>query len=577
MATLQLSGLASGFDWKSFVDQVMQTERAPINRLNAEKTANTNKISVFDTLSTRITDLQNAAKALRGDGLFNGRSAKSLTANSSWSASASASTEPGTYAIAVSQLATATKRVGTSDIGQGIAATNDVTGVTLSSMATATAVTAGVFTVNGSQVTIALTDSLQDVFDKISTATGGNVTASYDSTSDRITLSSGAAITLGAANDTSNFLAVTKLANNGTGTITSNASLGATKVSAALSSARLRSSITAVDGSGNGSFTINGVAISYNVNSDSLSAVLARINSSSAGVTATYDSAADKVTFSNKTTGNVGISFSEAAGGLLDAIGITGGSTTAGNNAQFTVNGGPTLTSTSNTLDATSHGITGLSVTVNSQTTESISVAADTAAMRKSIEDFVTKFNSVQSYIEDQSKVTTSNNKVTAALLANNREVQSWSSTFRTKAFEEVSGLSGTIKRLEHLGIDFASGTGTTQLVIKDSAKLDAALRDKPAEVESFFKTASTGFVAKLESFTTTILGTGTSSTGLINSQKNTLLTQNTGIDRQIADIERRLIQERSKLEAGFIAMERAQSTIQQMQQQLAQAFNTKK
>ena len=576
MATLQLSGLASGFDWKSFVDQIMQTERAPITRLTSEKTGNNSRISVFDSFASKLTALQDSAKALKADGLFGGRTAKSATTNSAWTASASANTAPGAYQIAVSRLATATKHLSTSDIGSSIAATNDVTGVTLSSMATATSVSAGVFTVNGKQVTIALTDSLQDVFDKISTATSGAVTAAYDSTTDKITLSSGANIVLGAANDTSNFLAVAKLSNNSSGTIVSSNALGSANITDKLANSRLRSSITAVDGSGNGSFTVNGVSISYNVNSDSLSAVLSRINASTAGVTASYDSANDRVTFTNKTTGDIGVGFSETAGGFLDAVGITGGTTTAGVNAQYSVNGGPVLTSTSNTFTSASHGISGLSVTVNSESTETINVAADTASMRKAIEDFITKFNAVEAYIDDQSKVSSTNGKVSASLMANNREFQSWSSGLRSRAFEEISGLSGTIKRLEHLGIDFAAGTGAPQLVIKDSAKLDSVLADKPSDVAEFFNTASTGFSAKFDSYATTILGTGTSSTGLLNSQKNTLLKQNTSIDQQIADIERRLTQERSNLEAGFIAMERAQATIQQMQQQLTQTFGTK-
>jgi flagellar hook-associated protein 2 len=574
MATLQLSGLASGFDWKSFVDSVIDAERFPITRLNTEKTGNTSKVSALDTIATRMRELQTTAKGLAVEGLFSGRTAKSSNSTSSWGLSATASAPVGTYAVAVSQLATATRRSGTGDIGAGLSATADVSGLTLASLPTAAAVSAGVFSVNGAQVSVALTDTLQDVFDRISTATSGAVTASYDPATDKISLSSASEIVLGASNDTSNFLRVAKLENNGTGAVASTGTLGTASVTAPLASARLRTPISAVDGSGNGSFTINGVAISYNVNTDSMSAVLNKINSSSAGVTAAYDATADRVVLTNKTTGNVGLSVSEAAGGFLAAAGISGGTTAAGKNALYTVNGGPQLSSQTNTLDASSHGITGLSITATSESTETITVGADTGRMRKAIEDFVGKFNALQSYIDDQSKVTTSNGKVTASLLANNREVQSWSSSLRSMVFQQNDSLTGTIKRLEHLGIDFASGTGAPQLQIKDGAKLDAALASSAGDVEAFFKQVA----AKIDAFATTILGTGTSSSGLINAQKNNLLSQNTGIDKQIADIERRLVQQRANLEAGFIAMERAQSTIQQMQQQLTQAFgsNTK-
>ncbi|ATC64092.1 flagellar hook protein [Nibricoccus aquaticus] len=579
MASIQLSGLISGFDWKSFMDEVMELNRAPITRLQAEKTTNNNKVSALDNLGTRLNELQTASRALKSEGLFTGRSATSTTTGSSWSTSATSGTATGAYNFNVTQLATTTKRSGAGDIGLGLSATNNVTGVTIASMPTATAVTAGDFTVNGAKITVALTDSLQDVFDKISTATSGAVVGSYDSTTDKISLTSVPAsnpITLGASNDTSNFLAVARLANgNNTGVIESGTALGATSQSAPLASSRLRNSITAVDGSGNGTFTVNGVSIAYNVNTDSLSAVLGRISSSSAGVNATYDAAADRVVLTNKSTGDLGLSVSEAAGGFLDAVGLSGSSTLArGDDAQFTVNGGPTLTSTSNTFTAASHGITGLSLTANTEASQTITVDANTTGMKGAIDEFIKKFNAVQSYIDTATKITSANGKVTSAVLANNREIQSWQSTLRSTAFSAVSGLSGTISRLENLGIDFTAGT--SELAIKDPSKLEAALRDKPSEVEAFFKTASTGFAAKFETFNTSLIGTsGTGSGGMLGSQKETLTKGNTSIDQQIANIERQLASEKARMEAGFLAMENAQATIKNMSAQLTSAFSS--
>ena len=553
----------------------MDLNRAPITKLQIEKNSNTSKLSVLDSLSTRMMELQISARALKADGLFSGRTAASATTASTWTTTASSGTAAGAYTFAVSQLATTSTRTGSSDIGLGLAATNDVSGVTLASMSTATAATAGVFSVNGAQVTIALTDSLQAVFNKISTATGGAVTGSYDATTDKISLASASAIVLGAGNDTSNFLSVTRLANNGTGAIASSTALGTTSLSAPLASARLRNSITAVDGSGNGTFSVNGVNIAYNVNSDSLSTILSRINSSTAGVTASYDSAQDRVVLTNKNTGDLGLSVSEAAGGFLDAVGLGTGSTLSrGKNALFTVNNGATLTSASNTLSAASHGITGLSVTATTDTTQTINVTSATTSMRTAIDDFIKKFNMIQTYIDDQTKVTSANGKVTAALMSNNREIQSWSSTMRSTAFASVSGVTGSIQRLDHLGIDFMSSS--SQLVVKDTAKLEAALRDNPTDVEAFFKTASSGFAAKFDAFTSSLLGTsGTGSTGMLGAQKDTLNKGTKSIDTQISNIERQLTSERSRLEASFIAMEQAQATIKQMQAQLTNAFGT--
>jgi flagellar hook-associated protein 2 len=567
MPGLQLAGLASGFDWKSLVDQLMAVERTPITRVEREKTQNTSQVTSLGGLGTRLTTLQGAVSDLQTAGLFSARKSASTTAGSGWTSSVASASAVGNHAVAVSQLASPARRDGAANIANGISATNDVSGATIATLATASAVTAGTFSVNGQKVTVATTDTLQDVFDAIGAATAGSVTAGYDAGNDKVTLGGTGTITLGAANDTSNFLSVMKLAQNGTSTVGSATALGTAKTASPLASAGLTAAITAVDGEGAGSFTINGVSISYNVNNDSLGAVLNRINQAGAGISAAYDSINDRVVLTNTATGDIDLHVSEAAGGLMNALGLTTGATAvAGRNALFTVNGGSTLSSASNTLGASVHGVTGLEVTVNSETTQTIQVTSDTAAMRGKIEALISAFNGVQSYIEDVTKVTVSAGKVTGSVLSGNREVQEWARSLRSNVFAAVPGLGGTIQRLENLGIDFTSGTNS--LVIKDGAKLDAALRDSPVGVAAFFQTASTGLGAKLGTLITSMVDS--------NSGLQTRLTErNANLDRQIGDMERRLTQQRSLLEAGFIAMESAQAVIQQQGQALTNAFST--
>lgn len=546
----------------------MQVEHAPVDRLQKEQSTNTQRSSALSTLGTKISSLQTAATALKDVTIFSGRLAKSSTANSSWTTKSAAGSAPGSYQIAVTQLATASRLNGSTDIATGLSTTDDVSGLTLANLPTAAAVTAGTFTINGQKVTVALTDSLDAVFTAISTATGGDITASYDHTTDKITLTSAShsPITLGAANDTSNFLRALKLQNNGSDTVTSSGTLGVLKTTAALNVAGLRSSVTAVDGSGAGSFTINGVSISYDIDTDSLTTVLKRINAAGAGVTASYDAINDRVVLANNSTGDLGISVSEASGGLLAALGVTTGTLSRGKNAEFSVDGGPTLTSTGNTLDEAAHGIAGLSVTVDSETTQTITVSADTDTMRSKIDAFLTAFNAVQSYIDDKTKVTSANGKVTTSVLSYNRDVQAWADQLRATAFAAVSGVSGTIQRLEHMGIDFDGTSG--QLKVGDETKLTAALRDKPEDVEKFFQTSSTGFVAKLTTLLTNIDKTN-------DDAQERLTKTNSDIDRQIDDLERRLAQQKEILTNSFIAMESAQQKIQQQSSAITRAFSS--
>ncbi len=565
MATgLQVAGLASNFDWKSFVDQIMKVEHAPADRLATEQTKNSQKVALLTSLGTQLTALQTSAASLQSGALFGKRTATFSTSGSTWAPAAATDTAAGTYTIVVSQLATAASLKGVNDIGRALyPASNDVSGLTIASLPIGQAATAGVFSVNGKQVPVALTDSLQDVFAAISTATGGDVTATYNRTTDKITLTSASGnVMLGAANDTSTFIRALKLGNNGTGTVTSSAQLGAVKSFATLANANLTTAITAVDGAGAGTFSINGVAIAYNVNTDTLSSVMGRINASTAGVAASYDTVNDRLVLANKGTGDLGISVNETAGGLLGALGLTSGVTFArGLDAKFTLNGGDTLTSSSNTLDATTHGVAGLSVTVNAVDTQTINVAADTSAMRKAIESFITGYNAVQQFIDNNTKVSSNGKgKVSAAVLASNREIQDWGRSLRHMVFDAVAGLTGSVKRLDDLGIDFKPGTN--EIAINDGAKLDAALAGKTTDAGAFFTTATTGFAAKLDIFIKKIAQQNT-------DQQDRLNKTNTSIDDQIAAIERRLEQQRTVMESAFIHMESVQQKLKQQQSSL--------
>ncbi len=547
----------------------MAVQRAPITKLQVEKTANINKNAALVDLQTKLTKLQTSVTALGATDLFTSRKAASTTANSTWTPSAAAGTAPGSYALAVSKLATVAHRDGAADLGKSLNSVNDGVGLTLATLPTAMAIQAGTFTVNGKKVTVGLTDTLDQVFAAIATATGGGVTATYDHTTDKVTLA-GTQVVLGAANDTSNFLTALKLSNNtGLTSVTSSGALGTMNRVVPLATAGLNADLSALVAAGDRTFSVNGVSIQYNVNTDSLTNVLQRINDSGAGVTASYDPANDRVQLANATTGDTGITVDEAPGGLMQALGLTIGSALVrGQNAEFSINGGATQISASNTLDAAAHGIAGLSVTVDTATSQTITVSGNHTNMRSVIEGFISSYNDVQSYIEDNTKITSANGKVSAAVLASNREIQSWSDSLRAIAFGSVAGISGTVKRLESLGVDFKSGT--SGLEIKDGTKLDAALRDQAGDVAKYFQTASTGLTAQLKVFTAKI--------STANSDQQTNYTKsNTNIDAQIATIQRRLDQQKALLTASFVAMESAQAKLKSQSSALTNAFPTTK
>jgi flagellar hook-associated protein 2 len=242
----------------------------------------------------------------------------------------------------------------------------------------------------------------------------------------------------------------------------------------------------------------------------------------------------------------------------------TGATFTHGKNALFTLNGGPVLSSMSNTLDSSTHGIAGLSVTVNTKATQTVNVQSDIGTMQTSIQDFLTKFNSAQDAIAAATKITVSGGKVSTSVLSDNHEVDGWASKMQSLAFESVSGLTGSVKRLDDLGIDFDSTTG--HLTLKNTDKLTTALSTKPDDVKAFFLTPSTGFVSKMYSFVT-----DANSTNL--SEQSNLTKSSTDIDTQIATIQSRLDNERQQLTASFITMLDAQSAAQSQSSYLTNQF----
>jgi flagellar hook-associated protein 2 len=565
---LGVSGLASNFDWLSLVDQLTSVERAPQQRMLLEQQAIQDRQSAYSTIVTQLGVLQNRVEALNSTDLFESRLA--ISSNSA-TATASASTGAaiGSYAFNISQRAAAAVRQGTANIGAALSPTSDVSGVILSNAAFAPALKTGTFTVNGQQITVASTDTLQGVFDKISAATGGDITGSYDPGNDHVTLTSGSAaeIVLGSATDTSNFLQVFRLSNNGTDSTASSSSIGAIRLTGALSDANFG---TAVDngGGGSGAFKVNGVEISYDVSVDSVSDVLKRINDSSAGVTASYDPITDRFNLTSKVTGDIGIALEDVTGNFLTATGLIGGMLQRGKDLLYTVDNGGQLSSRSNTITGDSSGIAGLSVNVVAVGETTVEVASDAAKIKKAITDFIEDYNKVQGVIDTSTASTTdSKGKVTAGTLAGEGDAFGIASELRRFVSSSLSSLTGTVKRLESLGI--STNGDDNKIALSDSGRLDAALADHLNDVKSLFTHSTEGLAARLSAYLEKTVGDD----GSLTKKQANLDKQVAAIDDQIAAQERQVQANRQLLITSFLAMEQAQQQINQQIQFLSQRF----
>ncbi len=567
---LAVAGVASGVNWQTIVQELAQAEAAPETEWeNQQNTLNTQN-SAFTTISNDLNTLQTDIQNLQNSSLY--QSASVQSSNSSIATGTAATGAAlGNYTIDNSQLATAAQLNGASQVNGTnlslpISSNGNLSSVTVGTAGFSTPITAGTITVGGDQVTVSATESLQDLFNSIATATNNKVTASYNSSTDKITLASSdnSEVVLGSAADTSNFLQVAQLHNNGTDSVTSSSALGHVQLGVTMTNSDLSTAVTngTTNGTPNseGSFAINGVTINYNANSDSIQDVLNKINSSNAGVTASYDSINGRFTLTNNTTGDVGISAQDVNGNFLTATGLASGTLQHGKNLLYTLNGGSQqLVSESNTISPSSSSIAGLSVTALQTGTVTMNVTTDTSSLASAIQQFVTDYNSVQSYISAQEVVTTSSSgAVTPGTLTADDTANGLATNLRSLVSSAVSSLSGgSINMLADLGI---TSNGQNNTLSVNTSTLDSAVADNPSIVNTLFNDPTSGIATQLNNFINSTIGTN----GTLTDHQASLKQQSTDITTQISNLQSKISSDEAEWTSQFEAMEQAESQTNQ-------------
>jgi flagellar hook-associated protein 2 len=242
-STFNIGGLVSGLDTNSIISQLMALEQRPITLLQDKVAREENKLSVVRSIKTQVASVQSALSALLRPSSLNAKTATTDTASTApavLSATANSDAVNGSFKVTVSQLATATRIVSGSALGNVINRTATlgnagfrILPITDSSGNPAT------FSINGKTISVDNTTTLDDgtansVIAKINAA-GANVTASLIADADgrannRLQLVSdpGKPIQLGGLGDTSNILRVLNVADavvqgNTAASVTSNA------------------------------------------------------------------------------------------------------------------------------------------------------------------------------------------------------------------------------------------------------------------------------------------------------------------------------------------------------------------
>ncbi len=491
---IRIGNFFSSFDYQSVIDRLTYARQGPIRQLDdkesklaSQKTAVNQIITRFSALLSRVNTLASATSA----------SGKTATVSGTGvSASATPSAVPGSFTVSVTQLAT-----GTTARGSALTAAVDAASK-LDSANFGTTVSAGTFTlkaatgVSKTYTVDPAAQSLQGIIDMINadTATSGITVSLQADVNGRLNIlqldSTMGAIQAGVGGDTSNFLdAVHLAASPGTTTRASTAPIARINLNATMDSASFFGGPPAA---GAHSFTINGVQIDYDTSKDSLGSVIARINTSTAGVSASYDPVADTIKLTQSKLGSTPITLADdgLGGDFLAKTGLLSASQALGQNAQYSIDGGPAQYATTNSVSA-GNGVT-LTLTAMTASPVTVTVAQDSAGAASAVQGFVTDFNALYSALGDLTKSDKSN----PGPLSGDSAMIALRSTLRSIIGGNGTNVSGKYQSLSQIGLSFgAVGTavGQANTLVFDSAAFTTALQDDPISVQNALSQVTMG------------------------------------------------------------------------------------
>jgi flagellar hook-associated protein 2 len=566
-ATLNLTGLVSNTDWQSLVSSInaaqLQAAQAP---LNSELTGQQNTLSAWQSFNTSLsavtnyitTNNLNTATGYQSYDASMTCSDSSITPSNVLSASIGTGTiAAGTYAIEVSNLA----------------APEQIASGSFTSSSTALGIS-GEMVINGTTVTVASTDSLIGVANAINSANAG-VSASVLAISGsdyRLTLQSTGAgsssISLQDGEGSSVLESLnlgTQLPNqSGSDALSDSYSSESTPVGTLLNLTSPPSGSIEIEGSDN-----NWHSVAVNLGTDSLQTIATSItNAAIPGVSASVvpTTTGGTTTYQLEIT-NVNATNLQDSNNVLNTLGIVGGTAMnviqAGQDAHLTVDGYP-VTSGSNTVTGVINGVT-LSLTgTNPNTPINLNITPDNSGLSNEVSTLVGDISTALAFINSQntpsSSSSSSSSSPTSNVLMGNASLFDMKNTIVNTLLENIPGNS-TYTTAASIGINFASD-GSVSL---DSDTFAAALSANPTEVQNAVQTLSTDLYNGLNVFVDPNTGTITSIENSINTQITNINTQLAAVDNNCAQQAQQLTNEYDNLEVLLEQSNQTQSFLTEM------------
>ena len=527
MSTSSLVGF--GQNYEPFIVEMVQKASIPKVKLEKTRTEIETKAKEIDVLKKRLEAFVKNLEFFKNGESLRSNNVKMLKEDACVHVKASGSCLQGKYTCEVKQLATATKIEGKSLKTTLLKDTAELDSKLLSELPFKGNFRPGFVTINGLRVNVEASDTLKTFFEKVEAQT--SLKMSYNFDNDKVKILSEDPqqnVRLGTSADTSNVLSLLQLYAGANKTeIVSKNSLGFFSLDIPLSK------LAQV---GAGKISINGCEIAYEP-SDTLRAIMEKINRSNAGVFMHYFTGNQRFEIQNKTSGAVDVFLQDDSGAFWKALGLneTDALTHIGNNALYALNGDELMESFSNVVSDT--GIAGLEIDLLDVGESSFEVESNFDEVKKLLDDFAKQYNELQNYLDTKTAVNTK--KELRGIFSDNLEIKNLKFYLRQKLFEAIDTDEKNLKRLSDLGLDFDA---SHRLVFRSDVFSDA-VRDKPEQVEYLlkkkFEKVTTGvdastrlsFVNFLENYSENVLKRVVD---VYNQQKQTLTTKIDGLTRQL-------------------------------------------
>jgi len=165
LSTNLVAGLASGFDWRSMIDQLMEIEHRGVDLVEDQKTDYESKLEIFQSINTKLLSFKTQSTSLASSKAFNVFSSSLTTDSTTYkasdmiSASTSTSAAPGTHTI-------------TMNSNSAVAQARQISSKSFTTYDTALSLS-GELVINGRAMEVETTDDLWDIRDKINNLNSG--------------------------------------------------------------------------------------------------------------------------------------------------------------------------------------------------------------------------------------------------------------------------------------------------------------------------------------------------------------------------------------------------------------------